>query len=1196
VYDSLQSAPSNELAFGKIKMLENQAATPLPSPVSSPVLSPRTVRNVLGERLRRVQWRQVGQFYLHRRRACLYAFSALLVTASFLLWFNFRSPPINSNIGFNLYPWRQVGAALSPFDPYVWPGTYTPWTLGVPTELYYGSFYTVAGNNYAVALFGSVVLISAIGGACLCYLLIAWLERFAIRPEYALIGVLAFAFNDYKLLSGYGTTDGFYSSGLFLATDPAILVTLAFLTFLAIFRDIRYSLLLGVFSFFAFSNFPTATLILLQEYFVFLILALAFRWSTLRTLRPRERLRSLAGTGLAIVAAIGAANAYLLYPFDLVYRSYSSALSSTNPAYAFSYGFDVNQTLPNAMRLITNWSVFTQKTPPWAIAYLTDPLPIVLSFLLPGLALAAVLFLRRPSELLLYSLMLVGAWVSASITTPTGTLFQWFTSSVPPFRAFYNGETLSPVVLLFYCIFAPITVAKTVPILGEFKDRFVWWTAAGTPSSQSVPKGTAPAHRFTAARVWPFLISGLLLISVAPALTTGFSADHASAYPVDSSLPSYYEDAARYLQTTAPSAATMVFPEVQPFDSNSVNGTTWYYGVNLYPNLISNPTISSEYPINFVGGAGSTLPVAGLVYGLGRAVCASTTCLDEGVSPVPTPVALEGHSGTEFATSNASRVNWLPGLPSDNVTFAGTGTNETISFQVNSSPYQQNGHWLIGFLHPSLNLSADAYALVNYSLEGASPQSIQFGYHSTTEYGAGSGYYLGNFTNFDFGTYRLALVPLGQPSILDNGTLTSVTNLFFVDDSQNRTGLVTLQIHSLRLIPAVRDLAPIWSAGTPEDRVVVGGRGTNSTLEMTVNASVYEPNGHWMLGYFPAETNLSSMGFAVLNYTCVNIDPNFLQFGFHSSSEFDNGSGYPLSDYLRYHSGNQFTSVVPLPIPTLQDNGSLDGVTNLFVVYSPPPFETGTGFLNITSLKLTAGDPQPGLALASALNRLGVEFAYVDTSIVYTNYQEVAGDYYNTLFGSSDYFVRVFHDGTVTIYRDLLYSGVIDSPTAVEPLLPTTAAIGNLSSPYSAVYYNASNSGIAYISGVGADARATYTQADLSNISAISPTEYTLSATVAGQAVVELKAPFDLGWVATYENGTLLADHFEVDGYANGWALPPGSYELILTFRGAQTYASVELATFALPPALLAGFLVMWFGKRRASQRRLLAVGTETHD
>ena len=731
--------------------------------------------------------------YRRHPRACLYLSSAFIVLASFLTWYRFDSPPINSNTGFDLYPWREIGVSLSPFNPFIGGGSYTPWVLGSPEAGDDGLFYSATANSYSGALFASVVSVSVLGGVCLTALLIPWLGRFGVRPEYALLGVVTYAFNDYKLLSGFGTTDGFFSSGLFLATDPALLTILGYLTFLTLFRDRRFALLLGAFSFLAFSNFPTSSLVLVQEYLVLVAILVGLKWSSLSRIVARQRVRQITLDSGLIFAVIAAANVYLLYPFALVYRDYTAALVGSNPAYGFSYLFDANQSLSNALRLQTNWSVFTVKAPPWAAGYLTGPIPTLLSFLLPTLALGALWFLRRTSDLILYVLMLAAVWISASVNSPTGTLFVWFTTNVAPLRAFYNGETISPVVLLFYCLFAPLTVGRFAQALTARQTRVHARTIDG--GSVSMGRRARINHlrgNLLAARLLPLVIAVLLVVSVYPALSPSFSASHAPDYPIDSSLPVSYVQASNYLQSADPLGTTMVFPEVEPYDSNAVNGSTWYYGINLYPNIIANPSISSESPANSVLGVQNVLPIPGFVYDIGGSVCASATCLDSGVSPLPTLPVLASLPGPEFVGANASNLTWSSGTPPDSLAFPVVGGQRTVEFQIAPGNSETNGHWLLRFLHPGQDLSRYSQVVIRFSAIGVNPSELQFGFHSGSDYGNGSGYLFGNVSVIANGTNDVAVIPLEGPSLRDNGSLDDVTNLFMVDEEAQSSSPATL--------------------------------------------------------------------------------------------------------------------------------------------------------------------------------------------------------------------------------------------------------------------------------------------------------------------------------------------------------------------------------------------------------------------
>ncbi len=1134
----------------------------------------------------RTWWNRLQQLYLRHREAALYGLSALFVVISYFLWFNFHAPPINSNIGFDLYPLRQVSYVTSPFDPYLWPGSYVPWTLGMPVELYYGTFYAASGGSYAVGLFAAVVVLDTGGALCLLYLATRWLRRFSIPMEYGLFATLIYAFNGYRLLNGFGTTDGYLSAGILTVGDPAILLILAFLTYLALFRGRIYLLALGAFSFFAFSNFPTASLTLLQEYPLVLVVLLAFRWAAWRGWSLREKSVALAKSAGGVALSIFVANAYLVYPLALVLGSYLSSLGASNPAYTFSYGFDTAQTVPNALRLATDWSVFSPKAPPWAVSYLNAPLAIGLAFVVPALAFLATLFLRRLGDVTLYGLMVVTAVLSASINTPFGPAFVALTTNVAPFRAFYYGATFSPLLLVFYCFFAPVTIALLPGLLR--RDR-------GTPADDSAATSAPPSRpsvfglaRPSARRsyVWPILVAALIVAAAYPALSPNFSDAHAAAYPIDATLPGYYTDAASFLEKTDPNGPTMVFPLVQPFDSNTINGSTWYSGIDLYPNLIPNPSISSAYPSNYHGEDGNQLPVAGFVYDMGGTVCATANCTRGGVDPVPELSTLWPSPSPQFVTGNTSTIDWQASFPTDNVSLhEGNGTT-SLEFRVNASVSESNGHWMLGFLPGFENLSGYEFAMINYTLTGASPSSVLFGFHSYSLYGPGDAYALSNYSELRSGAIETVLIPLADPTVPVHGVLSNVTDLFFVDDTPASTGWANLTVDSLRLLREDPFVAPVWSAGTSEDRVSLSGQPNGTALSFEVDLSEFEPNGHWALGYYGAQTDLSGFGYAVLNYTLDNLNPEYLQFGFHSGVDYGPGSGFLFSSYLTFHDGDRDVTLIPLAAPTLSIGASLTNVTNLFLTYTPPSASPGVGYLNLSSIRLAPADPDPGAALAGALARLGVEFAYVDTSVAVSNYVGYVGPYYNEVFGRSPDFAEVFHGGTITIYRDLLYSGTFGSPARIAPAAATNVTIGSLDFSWAGVYYNSTNLNLTYVPPAVATTTPDYTPATISSVTQNSATQYTLDVRSSGTSLLEMRIQYSDDWVARVTSNGSILPHFEVDGYANAWMLPPGSYALVVSIPWAPTYAGVELGTLAIPPAMFVAFLAAVIRRRSRDRRR----------
>ena len=1117
-----------------------------------------------------------------------YGLSGLIVLVSILTWYNFNLPPINSNIGFDLFPWRQVGLATSPFNPYIWPGSYVPWAVGTPLVAYYGVFFSASSGSYSIALFAGLTLIDVLGGLCLLYLIRIWLLRIGIQPEYALLGVIIYSFNGYKLLNGFGVTDGYYSNGLLTSGDPAILVILAFLTFLTLFRSRYYVLLLGPFSFVALSNFPTATLVLTQEYILVLLVLLGYRWVSLPKLALLARLLRTFKEGAIILSTIFLANAYLVYPLVLTLKLYSSDLSSSSPSFTFSYVFDNHQTLFNSLRLITDWAIFTDKSPPWAVQYMASPVATLLSLVVPFLALAAGLWIRRLSELVLYAMMLVVGCLSASTNSPLGPAFIFLTSNVAPFRAFYYGAVFSPVLLICYCFFAVPTIAYVIRLTSRLLFRTYSSTRLRAKTSPRLPVRRAVANEagFGVSLVLSCLIGAVIVSSTYPALSPAFSQAHSADFPIGTVLPPYYPQASTFLQSTDPNGPTMVFPEVEPFDSNAVNGTTWYSGVNLYPNLIANPSISSAYPNNYLGQFGSDLPPAGLVYDLGGSICPNLDCLKQAVSPIPSAANLYSTHSSEFATNDSKTIDWNASFPTDSVSITNSSGLTSIHFKVNSSIAESNGHWFIGFFPKPLNLSAYTSAVVNFSLSGVSSYSVFFGFHSFTSYGPGNGYALGNYTLLRSGVSESVLIPLPSPSTDTGGNLDNVTNLFFVDKSPVASQSVYLNVTSVRLVTVPTYVAQTWKAGTGSEQLELseGILGTNVSLR--IDRSVLEPNGQWGLGYFDPRANLSDFDFVILNYTLTNVDLQYLFFGFHSGGEYSQGSGFPLPDYFTFNDSGNYESMIPLDAPTILDGGSLANVTNVFVKYDPPISESGIGYVNVSSLELGRSNSDDAAFLASDLARLGVEFAYVDTSIAYSTYPTYVGNFYNGVFANSTDFSQVFHLGTVTIYRDRLYSGPIASPPKVQPLSQADASVGDLTASLSNVYYNDTNLGIAYVPRSLQPTSWNVTAANITNVSRSSVTEYSAQVSAATQAIVELNTQFSNGWVAKFTNGTEVRLHFEVDGFANGWLLPHGTYEVIFTFNGADLFAYVEVTSFAIPPALIAAFLVTWVRKRRRPRVR----------
>ena len=251
-------------------------------------------------------------------------------------------------------------------------------------------------------------------------------------------------------------------------------------------------------------------------------------------------------------------NAYLVLPLLITRGQYFAALSSNNPAYAFSFTFDNIETLPNSIRLITNWAVVSRFAPPWAGSYLNDPWSSLLLFTLPILAFGAALFIRRLLDIVLYGMMLIAVLLSTASNPPGGQVFTSAIIAQPALRPFYNGEIFSPIVLLFYSAFAAFTIHRlaTLAFSGEglLPCSGSWW--------RSSARFANPHSARAASRVWAIFVvctlTTVLLISVYPALLPS-DAVGSSYAPSFSSLPGYYSSANQYLESSGRSNAVMVF-------------------------------------------------------------------------------------------------------------------------------------------------------------------------------------------------------------------------------------------------------------------------------------------------------------------------------------------------------------------------------------------------------------------------------------------------------------------------------------------------------------------------------------------------------------------------------------------------------------------------------------------------------------
>ena len=1102
-----------------------------------------------------------------------------IVVVSYLLWYNFSQPPIGSNTAFLLDPYQHIILSTSLFDPNYWPGVFVPQAFGMPLALFYGAFFIPTGGSYSVAVFSSVVIIDACGGLCLLRMVSLWLRRHDVSAPYALFAVLVYSFNAYRTLSGFGTYGGYFSEGLFSPGSVAPLLILAYLAYLTIFVRRRFAFLLGFASFFLFSAFPLGTITLVEEFALIVGVLILYRAATLSP-GPAWSARvwpTLSG-GVAVVLAVLFANLYQLLPFSIVGNAYVGALSSGNPVYAFSFGFDSIQTMGNSLRLISNWGIigtFSGKAlaPVWMAGYLSSPVVQFLLFAIPLLALVSILFLRRLADRLAYLLMLVTILLSTSSNPPAGSAFVWVISALPILRPFYNGETFSPILLIFYAAFASLTVARAV--------SFVETRAAQSSShNPSPPTPTKLKGRFVrrirrAAGILAFLIIvGTVLLSVYPALSSTYMLGNPSA-PVASSLPQYYLDANSYLQQTDPNGPVMVFPSAPAFGGHGAGNQSWYQGINIFPSLIPNPSLSSPTSPVAIGSPGNAESVPGFIYDIQKTTPFSGDCAAPTANLIASPAPYLASAGADLVTSNSSQVAWKSSFSTDLLRFSGAYPNESMEYRINTSDYIPNGHWLTGSFPAAQDLSTFNYVIVRWSSQRLDPNELQFGYH-TLKGSTGDAYILSDYSSLQYGSVNFTVIPLADPTIEGGGNLSHVVDVFFVyDPASAGSGLGSLNVSGLFFSSSQSPLPVKWVEGTAEDHASVLGGPNGSILKFIVNTSTYEANGHWALGFLPLPQNLSAYSFVMVNYSLTNMNPAYLQFGFHSGkNEHATGNGYVLGSFMTEETAANLSTAVALNSPTVSGGGNLSAVLNVFFVYAPPAsISRGNASLSVSAVWFCKGSPTGAALLANDLARLGIEFAYVDSSTQGLAIPTMNGSYYNQLFSGSPLFERGFSSGTVSIYRDLLYSGPFSAESNVTTDDGPPIRIGGMYFNFTNSYFNVSFANSSFLSTSDTSRPTNLSSAEVVHFDRISPTDYSVTVQSTGAFLLVFREAYSARWTAVAAGAGTLSGPLLVDGSNDGWVVPRGVTTIVITLLGQAVYQVAETTFLAIPFVMLALFL-----------------------
>lgn len=691
-----------------------------------------------------------------KSNALKYIGIAIFTIIANLLWYRFSNAPIGGNSGFYIFPARTISEILQPYNLYSWPISYIPPILGFPNSIFYDIAFFVSSGSYSFGIFFNGIIIEIFGAISIFYIVSQFLAKVKVNRNYAYISVIFLLFNEIIV------------EGAQFDTAASTFVILFVLIFLSITFSKKYILLFGIFSVYLLSGFPGGTLTYAEEIVASLIVIVIYKMlsGTLRLDKPH--LKHVTYVILLLFFATVLANAYMIWPAIIVFHTFFGALSSASPNYAFSFAFDTHETFFNAVRFIDNWAEFSGFAPTWFASYFGLTWVKLLLYIPFVFSLISIKFIKRKAEFFIYGIFLVLIFLSKANNPPLGSIFSFLITKISLLRPFYGGGTaFSPFLILAYALLIPLTTFR----ISVYVNEKIRWRLR--------PKHSKFMH--SAKLLLPvFIVSILLIASVYPLLSTQVVQGNPTT-PLTSSLPEYYYNASSALEVNP--GPVMVFPSINTFTANEVNGTVWYNGINIYPGVIYEPSISGYYPLNYEGGKGTdTYKIIQNIYTIHSSVPRLNL----------TPESLNN-------TSLISGMSFRAYLTVDNTSVS----NNTVSYTVNENVIHGGGQWLIGNFHSPKNLTSDKWLYLSYKLDNMNVSDISIGIFSG---GTGNWYILTSYNSLSLnGGFTLSEIPINDPTFAQGLNISNVTAIV-VDYGNNHlhNGTGNFKLNYLGINPGIK--------------------------------------------------------------------------------------------------------------------------------------------------------------------------------------------------------------------------------------------------------------------------------------------------------------------------------------------------------------------------------------------------------
>ena len=676
-----------------------------------------------------------------------YIIVALIILLSNLIWYNFYRPPISANTAFPINTLRYLKYYYLPFNFYSWPGSSNPMVNYFPYNFTYYLLNGIALNHYGISFFIYNVSFEIAGGFSLFYLISKLFKSYGLPEYYSYISVLFYAFNVSIFIDG----------GIF-ETGTAELLIILFLLYLIIYKSRLYILLLGFLSFFIFypfpGGYPDGATILLEEFIIICILFLLKEFFLNKDMDRRKNIR-LIGSILLSIGTVAISLSYILF---IIFASGSTLIAnsvSLKPTYVFGFIYDWIAVLPNAMRLILDWGSYTVYSANWVTTYLANPFISFFLYFFPFFSLSSFIFLKK-KDYYIYILLVLSIFAATSSNPPFGFLFENIMLYIGPLRVFYESDAYYPILIIFYSILVPFTFYNFSNII---KSHYAI-------HARNIKRRIFFQLNKKTDKIFALVLIIIILIPAYP-MYTGLIDKSGPVMPVESNIPSYYFNANNFLKSSGQNSPVMVFPGINGFSSYQTAGNTWYQGTDIYPAVISNPSISNDISGSYTIGRGDAYSIISYVYGRPISQIQKSFINTSSLQ-----------ASNNFITNNESLIKWSANYPADNVTFK---TNPFhLDYHVNRSKYEGalGSHQLIGHFTHSINLSMYNYLVLK--LKTSIPtSSFEVGFMNSS----GDLIYLTNMNNFlpTITPNFVSEIPiyLGQNNeALDNNNISSIVFIY----------------------------------------------------------------------------------------------------------------------------------------------------------------------------------------------------------------------------------------------------------------------------------------------------------------------------------------------------------------------------------------------------------------------------------